>query len=495
MRRDVGKCSVGVKKPRRQAARKGLLNYAAKLRAYVAELQHPDLGEDEAELVIAGGRRHEGAGQRKHVDAVLIGVGRIADVEAARLQGDDVAARAAVDEGEFAEGAVRLSGGEVVLVGDGRGLDHDSASGGAVGDQHLLGAVDQLAVDGGDAEVHGNGLEAPAVAQQREGTAVAGLEDLRGGLVRVGDGRGGGVGRSVVDARHREVDGGDLANLRVQAEGAPAPSQLVQHTVDVVVDGGRAEGRADGGVDDVSVDAVDAGVAVGDGAAKGADGGHLGGADVAGDQGDGAGARAGGDAKDLTLVEVVGAAGTGRKGDAVARSCGGRAGNGGGDDGRCQATGLQHGVETGCGAGGAGAGQLDAEGALHAGVGQQLLGGAEVGADEIAANHVTLHRSDFQVAHQDGVSTTGGAVRAVGGLGLRQNQALACKKGHRESPLSGEGQRPLDEGADACSRVQDVGATLAAVVLFKCKRRGLHIDRLGVSRGVRCRVAKQCRVE
>lgn len=148
----MGKFSVGMKKPRRQAAVRGCV--ATRLSCVVAALLRAApryrLGEDQAELVVTGGRGDEGGGQGQHVDAVLVGVGRVADVQASGLEGDDVAGGVAVDEGQLTEGAVRESRGEVVLLGDGRSFDDDGAGGGTVGDQHLLGAVHQLAVDGGD---------------------------------------------------------------------------------------------------------------------------------------------------------------------------------------------------------------------------------------------------------------------------------------------------------------------------------------------------------
>lgn len=388
------------------------------------------LGEDEAELVVAGCGGDSGVGEGEHVDAVLIGVGGIADVYAVGDHRDDVAGCGAVDEGEIAEGAVCEGGGEVVLGGDGGSFDDDGAGAGAVGEQHFLSAAHQLAVDDGVAHFHGDGLEASAVAKEVEGAAVAGLEDLGGGLVGVGGGWSGGVRRSAVDPGHREVDGGDFAYGGVERERSTAARGFVQHTVDVVVDGDGAERGAYGGVEGVGVDRVGAGVVRRDGTVNGTKRGDLGGADVTGDQCHCAGACASRDAEDLVLVEVVGAAGACSKGDAVEGARSGSSGYGGRYGGLGQTARLEHRTEAWSGASGAASGQFDAEGAFNASVSQQLLGCAEVRAYQVAAYNVALQRRDAEVADQDGVSGAGVRIGAVLRLNFGQDEALASKKGH-----------------------------------------------------------------
>jgi len=73
---------------------------------------------------------------------------------------------------------------------------------------------------------------------------------------------------------------------------------------------------------------------------------------------------------------------------------------------------------------GAGARQLDAEGAFNAGVGQQLLRGTEVRTDNVAVNNVTLLGSDVQIANQYGVGAGRSRIRSVRPLRLDQDQAF-----------------------------------------------------------------------
>ena len=389
-------------------------------------------------FVVAGGGGDSGVGEVEHVDAVLVAVAGVSDVDAGRVEAHDAASGGAVEEGEVAEGAVGEGGGEIVLGGDGGGLDHHRAGAGPVSEQDFLDAADQFAVDEGVAHVHGDGLETAGVAVKAEGARVALLEDLGRGLVGVGDSGGGGVGWCVVYAGHREVDGRNLADRRVQRKRTATPSQLMQYAVDVVVDGGGTEGGADGEVVDLGADAVGAGVVGGDAAAEGAERGDFGGADVGGDEGNGAGAGTAGDAEDLAVVEVVGAASTGGQGDAVEGACSGGAGDRRGDCGGGEAAGLQRGVVARGGAGGTGTGQLDAEGALDAGVGQQLLTRTHVGANEVAAHHVGLQRRHFEVANQYRVSSTSRSrIDAVSYLGFYEDKALACKKWHGSLRLRG----------------------------------------------------------
>lgn len=206
-------------------------------------------GEREGYFVVAGGGRDGDVGDVEHLDAVLVAVGGVGDVTLAGGERDAVAGGGAVQEGEVA-GRLGLGDVEVVLGGQGGSLDHDRASGLAVGDQDFLGAADEFAVDGAVGDVEAHRLEATGVGEELEGRGVALLEDQGAGLGAVGDSGGGGVCGCVVDAGHREVDCGDLAHGRVQGEGATAAGGLVQHTVVVEVDGRAGEGGADRGVGD-----------------------------------------------------------------------------------------------------------------------------------------------------------------------------------------------------------------------------------------------------
>ncbi len=391
-------------------------------------------GVDQADLVVAGGGGHSGVGQGEHVDAVLVGVAGRSDVHAVGNQRDDVTSGRSMDEGKIAESVVGERGGEVVLLCDGGCFDRCGAGHRAIGEQHFLGAADEFAVDDAVADVHGNRLKAAGVGEEVEAAAVACLEDERGGLVGVGYGRRGGVGGGVVDARHREVEGRDLADSGVQRERAASAGELVENPVDVVVEGYRAESAADGGVDGLETDAVDAGVVGGDVAGEGAEGGDAGGAHVAGDERDGAAASATGDADDLVLVGVVGGAGADGQRDAVQGARGGGAGDGRGNGGLSEAAGFQDRAVAGCGAGSAASGQLDAEGAFNADVGEQLLGCAQVRTNQVTVDALALDRRDVEVTDQHGVGAQGRGVGAVGGLDLRQEEALTSEECHRELP-------------------------------------------------------------
>lgn len=205
--------------------------------------------ERDTYFVVAGGGGDGDVGDVEHLDTVLVAIGGVGDVALGSGEGDAVAGCGAVEEGEVA-GGFGLGEVEVVLGGQGGGLDHHRAAGLAVGDEDLLGAADQLAVDSAVGNVEADGLEAAGVSEELEGGGVALLEDQGAGLSAVGDSWGGGVSRGVVDADHREVEGGDLAHSGVHGEGAPAAGGLVQDAVVVEVDGGGAEGGADGGVGD-----------------------------------------------------------------------------------------------------------------------------------------------------------------------------------------------------------------------------------------------------
>lgn len=214
-----------------------------------AACRRRSLGEREAYLVITGGGGNGEVGDVQHLHTVLIAVGGVADVALSGGEGDTVTGGGAVQEGQVA-GRLGLGKVEVVLGGQGGSFDHDRTGRLTVSDDDFLGAADQFAVDGADGNVEGDGLEAASVGEELERRGVALLEDQGAGLGAVGDGRGGGVGGSVVHAGHREVDGGDLAHSSVQREGATAASGFVQHAVVVEVDRGAGEGSADWGVGD-----------------------------------------------------------------------------------------------------------------------------------------------------------------------------------------------------------------------------------------------------
>ena len=307
-----------------------------------------DLGVDEAELV-SSSRGDRGVGNGQHGDAVLVAVAHVTDVDLRGGEVNDVAGGLAVLEEQVTQAGVGEGGREVVLRGHGHGFQGDRARGAAVGDQSLLGAVDQLPVDQGVADVEGYRLEATGIGQQLEAIGVAVLEDDRRGLVGVGGGGSCGIGRGVVDAGEGEIDGGDFTDRAVESEGAAGTGHFVQHTIDVVVDGDAGEAGAHRCVGDADASSH--------GLAKAA------------------------------CLECF----------AVSR--------GGGN--------------------GAGTGELNAEGTFNASVGEQLLGCTEVGANEIAAHHIALQRSDVEVTHEHGVGPIRNRIGAVGGFGLNQDETLA----------------------------------------------------------------------
>ena len=205
--------------------------------------------ERDAYFVVAGGGGDGEVGDVEHLNAVLVAVGRVAHVALGGSEGDTVAGGGAVEEGEVA-GGFGLGNVEEVLGGQGDCFDDHRSSGLAVGDQDFLCAADEFAVDSAVGDVEGDGLEAAGVGEELEGGSVALLEDQGAGLVAVGDGGGGGVGRGVVDAHHREVESWNLAHGGVQGEGATAAGGFVQHTIAVEVDRGGAERAAYGCVSD-----------------------------------------------------------------------------------------------------------------------------------------------------------------------------------------------------------------------------------------------------
>lgn len=103
--------------------------------------------------------------------------------------------------------------------------------------------------------------------------------------------------------------------------------------------------------------------------------------------------------------------------------------------------GLEGGAESRRGAEGtAAAGELNAEGALHSGVGEQLLRCTEVRAHQVAAHHVALLGDDVEVADQHGVAPGGGGIGAVSRLKLDEDETFAEKLGHLPY-LLGVGER------------------------------------------------------
>ena len=385
-----------------------------------------------------------------------------------------------MSEGEVAGGAVSGGGGEVVLSGDGGRLDDDRASDVALGDEDFLGAADEFAVDDVVADVHADRLEAGGVGVELEGGRVALFEDEWGGLVGVGGVGGGGIGWGVVDASHGELEGRDGADFAVEDDRSTGAGDLVQQTVYVVVDGDAGEAGADGCVGDVGADAVAAGGAGHEGGADGANGGNLGGAHVVGDHADVTVAGAAGDRDDLADVSVVGGAGACGEGDGVGRTSLSAAGDGASHLGPVHAASLKGGSEAGGRSSGAGTGEFDGELALDAAVGQQLLGGAEVRANEVAAYDVTLDGRDGEVTDQDGISSGGGNVGAVGGLSLDEDETFAEQEGHEDylsggvggsvrrtnvrTPVSGSRRYKPPCPWNSSTRIEDAGSVVSSTL-------------------------------
>lgn len=184
------------------------------------------------------------------MNAVLIAVGHVANIDPGGGEIDDVASGLTVLEQQVAQAAIAQGSGEVVLGGHGDGLENHGASGGAIGQKHLFGAADELAVHQGVAHVERYRLQTTGVGEQLEAGGVAVLEHDRGGLVGIGHGREGSVGRRVVNASEREIDRWNLTNSAVNGESSASTSNLMQNTINVVIDGCAAKGRAHRGVGD-----------------------------------------------------------------------------------------------------------------------------------------------------------------------------------------------------------------------------------------------------
>lgn len=397
--------------------------------------------EDKSELVVSGAAGDSGVRQVQHGDVVLTGVGGVADVHGAEDQADSVAGGGAVGEAEVAGRPIRDGGCEVVLLGDGWDFDDNGASDVSLGDQHLLSAADQFAVDDVVADVHADRLETGVcVGVQLEGGGVALFEDLRGGLVGVGDRAGGsGVSGGVVDASHGELDCRDRTDLPAERERATGAGDAVEQTIYVVVDSGAFKTVADGFVGNVGCNAVTAGCSRYKCGADRANSSYFCRADVIGDQANVATACAAGNSDDLSDVGVICWACAGRKSDGVGRTCRSSACDCAACRSWSQGTGSK-GVAVARGrASSTGASEFDGELALDAGVGQELLGGTQIGANEVAAHDVTLHGSDGEVADQHSVGAGWGDVGAVCGLSLDQDQAFAEEKGHWDYLSGGVG--------------------------------------------------------
>jgi hypothetical protein len=99
------------------------------------------------------------------VDAVLIAVAHIANINLGRGEINDVAGGLTVLEQQVAQGAIAQCGSEIVLLSNGWSFDHHAAGTGTISQQHLLGAVDQIAVHQGVADIKGHRLQAAGVGQ------------------------------------------------------------------------------------------------------------------------------------------------------------------------------------------------------------------------------------------------------------------------------------------------------------------------------------------
>ena len=202
-------------------------------------------GINQAELVVARGGRDRGVTDVQHRDAILIAVGHITDVDPGGSEINDVASGGAVLERQVAQRLIGQRSGEVILGCHRDSFHNHGAIRGTIGQQHLLGATDQLAIHQRVADVEGDRLQAARVGQQLERIGVALLEHQRSGLVRVGHARQCRIVRSVVNAGEGEVDRRDLTHVRVDRESATATGHLMTHTIDVVMDGHRAEAAGD----------------------------------------------------------------------------------------------------------------------------------------------------------------------------------------------------------------------------------------------------------
>lgn len=178
------------------------------------------------------------------MDAVLIAVADIANVDLGGNKVDDVTSGLTVLEQQVAQRSIAQSGSEIVLLSNGRRFNGDTASASAISQQHLLGAVDQVAIHQSVADIEGHRLQAAAVRQQLEVSGVAVLGNYWVGLIGVSDRRSGGVGWGVVDTSESEINGGNFTNSQVQSESAPCASYFVQQAIDVVIDGAATKACA-----------------------------------------------------------------------------------------------------------------------------------------------------------------------------------------------------------------------------------------------------------
>ncbi len=180
------------------------------------------------------------------MDAILVAVADIADVDLGGDEINDVAGGLAVLEQQVAKRAVSKRSSEVILLRNGWCFDGHTASAGAIGQQHLFGAVDQIAINQGVADVKSHRLQASRIRQQLKVRGVAVSGNYRVGLIGVGDRRSCGVSGSVVHTSESEINGGDLTNGYIQRVSAASASHLVQQAINVVVDGAATKTCANG---------------------------------------------------------------------------------------------------------------------------------------------------------------------------------------------------------------------------------------------------------
>ena len=240
-------------------------------------------------------------------------------------------------ERQVAQRLIGQRSGKVVLLRHRDSFHHHRAVRGTIGQEHLFSATNQFAIHQRVTDVEGHRLQAARVGQQCKRISVAFLEHQRGGLVGVGHTRQCRIVRSVVDAGEGEVDRRDLTHVRVDGESATATGDLVTHTINVVMDGHRAEAAGD---------------------------------------------RCVGDARGRSNSLAQAAS---QQSLAVLRSS----------------------------ASSARASQLDAEGAFNTSVSEELLRCTQVRANQIAADDITLQRSDIQIPHQNRVRSVGSRIRSV----------------------------------------------------------------------------------
>ncbi len=184
------------------------------------------------------------------MDAILIAIAHIADVDSGRDEIDDVASSLTMLEQQVAQCSIGQGSSEVVLGCHGHSFQGHTASAGTISQQYLLGATNQLAINKRVAHIKGYGLQAAGIGQQLEASGVAVFEDDRSGLIAVRDRRQSRIGRRVIDASEGEIDCRDFANSAVDGERTASASHLMQNTINVVIDGAATEACANRCVSD-----------------------------------------------------------------------------------------------------------------------------------------------------------------------------------------------------------------------------------------------------